>query len=277
MSSTAVFYSKGIKTKLRNFWAAWLPGTRYELGDVGVLNGFIFERATSLRELGIKIYEDVGADPSPLEIISDNGVNVTLKSAGEAHAAFAHVAEVNAGMKIEFAAEGAYMVHAPRTYEATIGDPLNLQRQIIHKHGQGKWNTDWAVITRIIKAPMATVLISQSKHSSLELAAKADFNSPLGSLGDAEAEVAVKFQSGDTFKMIGGRNVTPFFQLSSLRNRLFKPSEVSVRHVTDGDGRALNSTVSLQGLGNPSTELAFALIEDEELNVSHGLGKIPNG
>ena len=51
MAELVELYSKGIKTKLANYWAAWLPGTRF---DIGILNGHLFEKVGTLEELSFK-------------------------------------------------------------------------------------------------------------------------------------------------------------------------------------------------------------------------------
>ena len=54
MAELVELYSKGIKTKLANYWAAWLPGTRFDIGDIGILNGHLFEKVGTLEELSFK-------------------------------------------------------------------------------------------------------------------------------------------------------------------------------------------------------------------------------
>ncbi len=103
----------GIKNKLRNYWAAWLPSTRYELGDIGVLNGYTFEKRGSLRGLKIPYSVVTPSNPSSLEMISGSGVSVTLKASGELNQAFESLPQGKAGIKIEFGAEGAFVVQCP--------------------------------------------------------------------------------------------------------------------------------------------------------------------
>jgi|ERR1035437_6773551 len=58
MAELVELYSKGIKTKLANYWAAWLPGTRFDIGDIGILNGHLFEKVGTLEELSFKYYAE---------------------------------------------------------------------------------------------------------------------------------------------------------------------------------------------------------------------------
>src|SRR5208283_1377091 len=189
MPEVADLYTKGIKRKLKNYWAAWLPSTQFRIGDIGTLNGYVFERVGSLDELDVMYYAETSNDPSPLEIVSESSASLTFKAAGEVNSAFAHVPTGSAGMRIDFGAQGAFLMQAPETYEAAIGDPLNLQHQIITAFSQGIWEKDWVVVVRLVKAPSATILISKSSDASLELTAKTGFSPPLGGLGNANAEI----------------------------------------------------------------------------------------
>jgi hypothetical protein len=205
-------YSKGIKEKLSNYWAAWLPTTRYELGDIGILSGYRFEKIGSLTELKIPFTHAVSNSPNPIELVSASGVSFALKLAGDINEAFANIPKGRAGVKIDFGSEGAFIVECPATYEPAVADPMALQAKIIDSFAEGQWQADWAVIVRIVTAPTATILISNSTSAGLELAAEADLSAGLVDIGKSEVGLSVRSQTGEIMKMIGARDVTPFFQ-----------------------------------------------------------------
>src|SRR5262245_48448596 len=97
MSEIVELYTKGIKRKLANYWAAWLPGTRFAIGDVGTLNGYVFEKVATLTQLNLKHHAETAADPSPLSLSSESDVVVSVKVAGETNPSFAHIAAAEAG------------------------------------------------------------------------------------------------------------------------------------------------------------------------------------
>src|SRR6185437_15701580 len=172
MAELVEIYAKGIKRKLENYWPAWLPQARFAVGDIGTLNGYLFEKIGTLDELKLKNYAEPDSDPSPLDILSDLGVAISFKAAGETNPAFGHIGAADAGLKITFGSEGAFILQAAETFESEMGDRLNLQRQIITAYVKGIWEKEWLVITRLVKATTATVLISKSSNASLEIAAK---------------------------------------------------------------------------------------------------------
>lgn len=235
MSNICDIYAKGVKKSLKNYWAAWLPSTRYNLGDIGVLNGYYFEKVGSLGELEIpfQITEDTSA--SPIELVSESGVSFTLKLAGEANDTFENVPKASAGVKINFGSQGAFVVQCPAAHEPEIAAPMALQKEIIKFYKRGKWQGDWVVIVRMVIAPAATFLISQSTSAGLELSAKADLTAGLADLAKTELGFALRSQRGEIIKIIGAQEVTPFFQLGRLKRRLFRSPRFTTRSMRGPD------------------------------------------
>lgn len=266
MTELVELYSQGIKRKLKNYWAAWLPSAQFGIGDIGTLNGHLFEKVGSLRELRFKYYLEPDSDPSPLDLTSESGVSLSFKAAGETSSQFAHLGAGEAGLRIEFGSEGAFILQAPETRDSEIADRFNLQRQIIEAFANGNWDKDWLVVTRVLKAASATVLVSRSSNASLELSAKANLAGNLAALGAADAGITVKHQQGDTLTMIGARNVTPLFQLSRLKTRFFAPPKLMTKSLRSSDPSLADLTPARANRDPALREsLAFDLLEDAEL------------
>ncbi|MET8757909.1 hypothetical protein [Lentzea sp. NPDC004782] len=266
MAELVELYSKGIKRKLQNYWPAWLPGTHFAIGDIGVLNGYLFEKVGSLRELGLKYYEEVDADSSSLDISSGSEVSVSFKAAGEVNPSFAHVGAAEVGLKVELGSTGAFVVHAPETFESEIGDRLNLRGQVIDAFRMGRWEKDWLVVIRLLKAPSATVLISRSSNSLLELSSRVDLSGVVAALGAADAGVTIKYKKGDTVNMIGGKNVTPLFQLARLKTSFFSEPKLETRSLRASDPSLADLTPSLVRADRELEQsLTFETLTDGEL------------
>lgn len=263
MSEICDIYSMGIKKKLKNYWAAWLPTTRYELGDIGVLNGYYFEKVGSLAALNIPFTIAEDNSPSPIELVSESGVSMAFKLAGEVNTALASVPQGHAGLKIDFGSKGAYVVQCSATYEPGIADPMTLQGKIIDAFGGGRWQSDWAVITRIVTAPTGTILISNSTNAGLELSAEADLTAGLADLGKAELGFSLRSQRGDIIKSMGAQEITPFFQLAMLKRRLFGAPKFVTRSMrgTDESIRSVTPSPMRESLNG----LYLDVLQDEEV------------
>lgn len=266
MTELVELYSKGIKRKLANYWAAWLPGTHFAIGNIGTLNGYLFEKVGTLDELKLKYYAETDNDPSPLDISSESGVAISFKAAGETNSSLAHVGAAEAGLKIEFGSKGAFILQAPETFGSDMGDRLNLRHQIIGAFTKGIWEKDWLVITRLVTATSATVLISKSSNALLELTAKANLSGAVAALGAANAGISIKYQQGDTISMIGGRNVTPLFQLSRLKSGFFGAPKFETRSLRASDPSLADLTPSrASGDRVIQDSLVFETLTDDEL------------
>jgi hypothetical protein len=261
MPDVCDIYSKGIKKKLKNYWAAWLPTTKFELGDIGILNGHYFQKVSSLASLEIPFDTTADGSPSPIELVSTSGVSIKVKIAGETNEAFASVPKGSAGLKIDFGSEGAFVVQCPATFEPAISDPLKLQNKIIDLFEKGQWQADWVVIVRLVTAPSATILISNSTAAGLELSSTVEFSAGLADLGSAGLGLSLKSQTGDIFKMLGAQGVTPFFQVATLKRRLFGAPRFTTKSMFGLD-HSIKSTITSQ-----AEDLYLDVLRDEEVGA----------
>lgn len=266
MPELVELYSRRIKEQLENYWAAWLPSTQFSVGDVGTLNGYVFEKVATLDQLGLKYYEVPSSDPSPFELTSGSDVTLSFKLKGETNEIFKYVAAADAGLKIEFGTQGAFVLQAPATVQSELGDRPNLQFQICKAYAQGAWEKDWLVVTRVISAPTASVLISRSMNSSLELSAAANLSGVVAALGAADSGIAITHQTGDTLSIIAGRKMTPLFQLSRLKTSFFGKPKFSMRSMRADDPTMVDLTPDLAREDSRiRTSLVFETLKDDEL------------
>jgi hypothetical protein len=263
VSNVCDIYVKGIKEKLRNYWSAWLPNSRFDLGDVGILNGYYFEKVASLGELDIPFEPRRDESPSPLELVSSAGVSLAVKLAGETNGNFETVPSADAGIKVDFAKEGSFVVESPETFEDEIAAPMALQEAILKAQRDRLWQSNWLVVVRLVRAPVATFLISQSQSSGIELSAKADFQAGFADLGNAGLGIALRSQRGEMIKMIGSRDVTPFFQLAGLKRRLFGTTTLTTRALRVADHRGPG--ILPKSNSDDPTDLYLDVLRDDEV------------
>jgi hypothetical protein len=224
MVEPAELYVRGVRKKLRYYYAAWLPNEVLSLGDVGTLEkGVFFRQKTNLGSPGIKFTVKPDKDATPFSLQSEKGVQIAAKAAGEISTNAPNIPKAKAGVTVDFSAKGAFVIKAPLTYETAIANIATLEKQVIELYRKGLWKQEWAVIAKLVTAPTATILVSRSSAGKIELAAEGKFAA--GStvqLGEADLKFNVSFTSGDIIEFTNAQNVTPFFQLVGLKQRLFK-------------------------------------------------------
>ena len=253
-------YAKGIKESLHNYWSAWLPSSRFELGDIGVLNRYYFEKIGSLKELKIPFKVKDDDSSSPLELVSNAGVSFSFKLAGETNEKFEAVPTADAGAKVDFTSQAAFVVHCSEAFEPEIANPMALQAAILKAYEEGTWQSNWLVIVRLVRSPKATFLISQSGSSGLEMSANTNLSAGFADLANAELGISIRSQRGEMIKMIGSQNVTPFFQLGRLKRRLFGATTLKTRSLRPSD-----HVVGSPDTQKDSSNLYFDLHRDEEI------------
>jgi hypothetical protein len=190
------------------YFATWLPNTRVELGDVGVRQGRIFKRLTSLADLGIEFGIRRGKDPTDFTHTSSSGVNLKLGAAADASAAGAQLA-------VEFDQQGAFVFQAVGCRVDEIDNRLAVGQQVLELHGQGKWDADWCVTDTTVSAASATIIVASSAKASLGLTARTPIQ--ISSLARVDAGISVSAQAGDVLHFIAAKGLVPMFKVSRVK------------------------------------------------------------
>lgn len=269
MATPAEVYINGIKKKLKNYFAAWLPNEDIKLGDIGVLDGNLFTRVTSLNKLGklsINFQERPDTHPTPIDYVSESGVSFFVKATGESNPKLPNLPAAKAGVGIEFSREGSFVVQAQQSYEPSIEDIAQLEKDILNAYKQGVWEKNWAVIIRCVRAPMATIIISNSSQSKIELSAESEIQNGLQDLGKVSFNFGIRSQQGDVFKMIGALQVTPFFQLARIQKKWWGPPGVALHEWLEPKPSSLDTITPETARNKPQVadSLYLDLIRDSD-------------
>lgn len=264
MDVLADLYVNGVRKKLRNYFAAWLPTEKLALGDIGVLKGNFFTRTGSLQDLGIpfKIRKDTA--PAPLDYVSQSGVSVFLKAAGQTNPSLPSIPEAQAGVGIEFSQTGAFIIEATASYQPSIEDVIQLEKALLKAFEQKQWDQNWTVIVRLVQTPVATILISNSSNSKVEYTMSGNASSSAVDLGSASIQLGMASHHGDILKFPQSNNITPLFQLAQLKKKLFGPS-FGIRAMRIRTGK---TAAKMRNMTRPSgEELYFDLIGEKDLEL----------
>ena len=149
--NSATLYAMGVKRNLLNYYANWPADSELRLGDVGILRDHLFfERVTSLAELGVPFEIHQDAEPTPLELVSDAGVNVHFKASGEAHELFPQVSKDEAAIGFEFDREGAFVFKAGKCFEPSIASLAEVQDKVVELLRDGRWEKSWVIVVKTV-------------------------------------------------------------------------------------------------------------------------------
>ena len=238
MKSIVKLYTAEMRKKYGEVYAAWKPGTHYELGDYGTLDGCIFTSLGNVKQLGLDF--GVILDPSPTnENYKSSGVSAT-KIAANGEAVASGGVNVATGFNIEFSNESSVFYEALNVYTNRIADIAKLGLDILNMYESDlpgangvKWQKDYVVITELDTADSATIIISNSKNAKIELHASANIGTANLNIADPKLGWSSTFDIGLESKTIANAGATPLFKLRGIRKKLFETKKMVCSHSAD--------------------------------------------
>src|SRR5512136_670804 len=195
-------------------FATWEPGTPLKIGDIGELHHNEFTYVSSLKEKGMDFNVRVDDSAGDLKYASGRSVKISTKASGQVALPQFNLDVGDAGIVVQFSAEKAVVFEASGVEHRMITQVDQLDRYIEREKEADRWQDEWAIISDLMVAKSATVLISQGRDANIALRAKA--NVPNLSLSNVEAqfETAVKNQMNTTIVCQAG--LTPLFKVRGI-------------------------------------------------------------
>jgi hypothetical protein len=234
MRSAHQQYTEELRQKF-GYHATWNPGLPLQLGDIGIFRDNIFTRLSNLRDQGIAF--EVRKDPTktPLEHQTEGSISVTTKLSGTAAPAGSVLTRADAGIIVEFSREHATLFKAVNTTSPSIKDAIGVGEQVLKQYRAGKWNKKWVVITELVKAESATIIISNSTDGKIELKANVRIDKPGLDISDAGIQWSTRFSRGLETRIISAEGLTPLFRIMGMKSRIFMPPVFAATQVDPFD------------------------------------------
>jgi hypothetical protein len=203
-------YAEEVSENL-DYLPTWPPDYDVKLGDVGVLEGSVFKRTDTLETLGIHdLAVRRGQGTQVLEFSSRKGVEITWLVGGESA-----IKKLGGEVEINFSRDGAVFLrigkHTLDQFESTD----TLGKEIIQRYESGGWKRNRVVVTEVVKAASATVLVSGSGSAGARF--KLDASLP-GAEALARGNLTqVVSLTGSFAAKIVGEGVSPLLRTCGLR------------------------------------------------------------
>lgn len=222
------------------YYPAWLPGSKFELGDVGVLEGSQFTRISTLDELGISFQMRTDTSKLNMEYVSKNGVSISTRTKGTI-GDLAAEAQGNNEMSfvVDFVRGNAVLFQLDGVTITSVRDAIVLGKEVLKRYSNGNWEKEWVVITELVRAERATILVSNSAEGRLELNASFGQKHAPSNLAQLGTQFSVVSQRDLEVKMISEKSTSPLFKLMGIKG-LFR-SNFGTKSMLDGEG--LDSTM----------------------------------
>jgi hypothetical protein len=196
------------------FFATWEPGTELHIGDIVELHDNQFTYISTLGRKRIPFTVRKDRSKSVLNYTSSSSIKVTTKLGGDVGIPKFNLSAADAGMTVEFGSEKGIVFEAEGVEHQMIEEVDKLDQTIKKKNDDKKWPDNWVVISDLMVADSATILISRGKKAAISLKAKAEV--PNLSLSNVNANFDVAYQSGMNTKIICQSGLTPLFKARGI-------------------------------------------------------------
>ena len=219
-------------------FANWMPNTKIDIGDFGILQRSAFERQGALTQYGVafEVEESEGKDN---QLGYQNFVKVDM---GAEVSAADKLSGVEASVTLEFSNQGAFLFHLSGINQVRLKNLKSFYEDMgaAILSGDVTLDKEGVVVTEVQVAKKATIIVLDGKSGSINL--NTNFK-PVGKafLSGAKGSVKTVTETGSLMKWIGGddtiallKMVRPTFSLGPNGPNIGQPIAKWVREFVGG-------------------------------------------
>lgn len=213
--------------------------------------------------------EKSGVSEVDIDFGTETGINIEAKITGDAQIPDSRLSVEDTGLVIEFESKASYLLKTAETKVHFIENVAELGERVNRLYKDKKWNRNWFIITQLIEADRATLLISKSRNSKIELKAKGSLDSiSENDLVSADINFTALTKKEMNTTIIGKKGpYFPLFKVNGIRVRRLFPQPVGSLFENINKVHSMNAfTIADLEKEKPEFELVF-----EEYNFSDEL------
>jgi hypothetical protein len=222
------FYLKHMASKTA-YRANWEPNKPLGLGMVGKLTNGVFDLFTTLEQEGLAMKDLKDETTGEMDYSSSGSVDINIKLAGQAPLAGSVLTEAQAGFVLDFHSDNGVVFLIKDTLTHQISNMGELEKKIVERYKNGTWPKDYVVITQLVEAVSATIIISNNNNNRVELEATANAGLPSIKLTDASLGLKVANERHKTMKVLAQSGIIPIYRVMGIRHPLFGKPALSNR------------------------------------------------
>lgn len=214
-------YAKEIHQNFTKLYVNWLPNEAIALGDFGYLKDGLFNKEGNLKELfqGIEIHEaSPNSSTSPAWYKYRSASTQVIEFSPQAQANVNQLADINASLEIKFSNQNSVFFNAPGCVVKSIDNLPNFKQKIINLYYTGHWKPEYVIVTKLLQAKSATIIISASNNSSITLEAGGQTTIDLA---DVNLRFKVKSENNIGFKLTTESDIIPLVGFHKLKKGFF--------------------------------------------------------
>ena len=226
MSSLAKTYTNELLRE-QKYLANWLPNNPIKLGDIGEFKDNCFIVKGNIKNHQVDFETESGDANTDINYSSNGGVSISTKLSGTFAPAGGSLGEGDAGIIVEFSREKAILLKTKNTKVSRIKDQITLEAKMLELFKQNILKSKRAVITEIIYADGATILVSNSKSARIELKATAKLEkAAMLDIADASFAFDIPFRKDLAAEYITKNGFIIFYRVMAVTNGFFTGDRV---------------------------------------------------
>jgi hypothetical protein len=202
------------------YLATWLPTSELQLGDLVAAGDSGLTRVGHVRDHGLSFTPRPGSSRAIYEYASSGAVSIIAKIAGQVVPG-SSLADADAGLVVKFSRANAIVFEASGCSCAGIVDLASLGRAIEKRYAAGKWDRNWMLVTELVNANAATIIIAGSQSAQADLKASGTIGKGVIRLSDLDAKLEAKNTVDIGFKIIASTGLTPLYRASGIKRSWF--------------------------------------------------------
>ena len=209
-------YTAELRSAL-GYLATWLPNCELQLGDLLAATGDGgLARVGHVRDHGLSFTPHAGPSRAIYEYASSGAVSIMQKLAGQVVPG-SSLADADAGVIVKFGRTNAIVFEASGCSNTGIADLISLGRAIEKRYAAGEWDRKWMLVTELVNAKAATIIIAGSQSAQADLKASGTIGKGGIRLSDLNAKLEAKKTVDIGFKIIASAGLTPLYRASGIK------------------------------------------------------------
>lgn len=199
-----------------------MPNSRLELGDI--IDRFTLKHQGNIgnrQEHSITFSSKSASTIASFEYHSEGGASIATKAAGRLVLG-SSLAKADAGLVVKFTKENAIVFEASHCASTAIEDLEALVKSIVKLSAARHWNPDWVVVTEVMQAKYATIIISAGRSAQIDLKATGKITPGGLRLADPEARFQAASYRDIAYKFIAEDGLTPLYRATGINQSLLE-------------------------------------------------------
>jgi hypothetical protein len=214
--SAETAYVKGIDKQL-GYLATWLPTTDIHVGDIGRFDGPTFVPTSSLSARRMRFRVQKGAAVGDLSAQIGRGIRISAKVRGETNQLAPSIPRAKAGAVVQFSSDESAIFSASGCVQDRVEDVESLMDDIERLYDNWQWPKDLVVVTHVVRAKKATILVSSDKGATFELTAAASQNAGPVDVGKLSGGWSLASSYNSSLSLVSRSNLTPLFRAIKIK------------------------------------------------------------